>query len=205
MLNKIFDKRYKIQLFPFIFHSLSKNEKPFKTEKNIINQKNINIDFFYLDQSKYNSYFLDIKQYVVWSIDKNLCRVFIEKNYYNQFKEFYQKEVNIIYLHFIYNLLEKRKFLIYKNFLYCLNLLLLYLISSFLFNFFLNKKKFLIFSFLFLIFFLFIVLLIKKKQKKIFHDFKKNIFKQTIQKTKKFLGKEKFENILKKQKLFIQK
>ncbi|WP_153369196.1 hypothetical protein [Candidatus Phytoplasma sacchari] len=207
MLKNFFIKKFKILLFPKIFNSISKDECFFKKDEFFLNGEKINIVFFYLHQTEYYNYFLDMKQYVVWTIKDNICRVFIEKEYYQKFEEFYEKEINIIYANFLYNLLKKRIYLIYTNILYCLNFSFLSLILFFLFKnlFFLEKLLFFLsFSFVVLLF-IFIIFFMIKKQIKIFYDFKKDILRETIEKTELFLGKEKFKNILKQQKSFFIK
>ncbi|KAB8122101.1 MAG: hypothetical protein BGWL_c4110 [Candidatus Phytoplasma cynodontis] len=203
MLKKIFYKKFKIKLFSSIFDGILKDEKPFIENEFFLDGKKIKIEFFYLCQNKYNSYCLEIKQYIVWTIKDNICRVFIDKNYYCDFKEFYQIKVNIIYVDFLYKILEKRRYLIYNNILYFIFFSFFFLFFFFCGKIYFNYKQFLFFSFCFIICCLLFFFFFNKKQKKIFYDFKKNIFDITIKKTKNYLGEEKFENILKKQKSFF--
>ncbi|KXT29453.1 hypothetical protein AXA84_0098 [Candidatus Phytoplasma oryzae] len=200
MLKKIFYKKYKIQLFPFIFKNIQGDS--FKQEEFFLNQQKKRIEFFFLHQSKYNNYFLEMNQFVIWTIEGDICRVLIEKDYYNQFKELYQKEINIFYANFLYSLLEKRRDLIYIDFLLIFNFICFTLFFALMIKIFINYFKFWFFLFIFFIFFVVIFIYFRKKRNDFFYKFKKESFLKTIKKTKVLLGEEKFESILKKQNFF---
>lgn len=199
------NKRNKIQLFPFIFNSIE--GKPFYFEIYDINKKEKKIEFFFLKQSKYNSYFLDMKQYVVWSIVDNVYRVFIDEDYYQKFKILYQKEINIIYMNLLSTLLHKRLNIIKKNFVF--SFLSIFVSLFFIFILFglkrefSQKNKFLIFFITFILNFIFLFFYSNIKQRKIFQDYKKQLLQKTIQEVESFLGAEVFEEISKKQRLYF--
>lgn len=205
MINFFKNKTNKIQLFPFIFNSIE--GKPFHFEIYDINGKEKKIEFFFLKQSKYNSYFLDMKQYVIWSIVDNVYRVFVDEDYYQKFKILYQKEINIIYMNFLSTLLNKRLNIINKNFVFSfLNIFVSLFFIFVLFSLnkeFAQKNKFLIFFITFISNFIFLFFYINIKQRKIFQDYKKQLLKKTMQEVKFFLGAKVFEEISKKQRLYF--
>ncbi|AYJ01172.1 hypothetical protein CWO85_01325 [Candidatus Phytoplasma ziziphi] len=204
MKNFFKNKRSKLKLFPFIFNSIS--GEPFRCEIYDINGEEKKIEFFFLKQSEYNSYFLDMKQYVVWSIVDDLYRVLVDESYYSKFEILYQKEINIIYMNFLQKLLYKRYKIIRKNFLYYFLSIFFSLFLIYFFYFkeisFLKEYQYLIFFIIFILNFVFLFFYTKVKQRDFFQNYKTKLLKETMKNIKSFLGVEVFENISKQQRMF---
>ncbi|MEC4558701.1 MAG: hypothetical protein U9532_00710 ['Conium maculatum' witches'-broom phytoplasma] len=199
----LFTNKNKIQLLPFVFNSVEGNS--FREENCLFNDQEKKIEFFYLKQSKYNSFFLNMNQYVVWTYLNGVFRVLIHEEYYDKFNALYQKEINSFYMKFIYELLNKRANIIKKNFLslgigFAASLVLSTLIKSLITN--LNGYKVVMLFALPIILFLIILMFFMKKNDKKFQLDKKKLFIQFIQESENFLGKEELENILTQHRLY---
>ncbi|MDV3196171.1 MAG: hypothetical protein Q8885_01410 [Candidatus Phytoplasma stylosanthis] len=203
-MNIFFKKKEKKnKLFSFIFNSAI--GEPFRTEKYDNNGEEKKIEFFSLEKSKYSHYFLDMKQYVIWSILGNVCRVFIQDSYYKEFKILYQKEINVLYIEFLEKILKRSYEISKKNNFYFFSIIFL----SYLFSFFLSYKfileNFFFFYFLFTFILIFSFLFLNIKQKKNLKNYKQKKFEEMIQKVKLFLGEEIFSNVIEKQKEYFSK
>ncbi|QTX03226.1 hypothetical protein LFWB_6650 [Candidatus Phytoplasma luffae] len=203
--KNIKNKIKKIKLFPFIFNSCE--GLPFRTETYNINEEEKKIEFFNLEQSKYNEHFLNMQQYVIWSSLNNCYRVFIDEHYYKEFSSLYQKEINIMYIDFLEKILIKNSEIFKKKIFNLFLLIFLFLPIGV----FLLKKNyssdFCIMSvyLLFLSLFSFLFVSRTKKQQNFLKQYKKLLFEKMITKVKSFLGLEFFEEILKKQKEYPSK
>ncbi|MFR0367893.1 hypothetical protein [Candidatus Phytoplasma palmae] len=197
-LLKFFKKKNKIELFPFIFDSVK--GKSFREENYLIKNKKKKIEFFSLEKSKYYSHFIGMKQYTVWSIKGNIYRVFVEKNYYCEFIKLYCKEINILYMKFLYEILKKRLEIILKNFVFIFLFFLLSVVF-FVFSYIIIDDKYnsLIFSIFLFLFFIFCCFYIIIKGNKVFLNYKKKLWDELIFKVKKILGPNVFEDIVKRQ------
>lgn len=198
----LFIKEKKIQLLPFVFNSV--DGSAFRKEKCLFNNQEKKIEFFFLKQSSYNSFFLNMNQYVVWTYLNGIFRVLIHEEYYYKFNVLYQKEINSFYIKFIYELLNKRIKIIKKNFFY----LAIGLTTSLVFSFLVNKvlrlisyKVVILFSLPIVLFLIFFIFFLKKNNNKFQID-KKKLFSQFIKESEIFLGKEKLESILEKHRFY---
>ncbi|TVY12151.1 hypothetical protein [Candidatus Phytoplasma pini] len=194
------NKKNKIKFLPFIFNSVEGN--PFHIEKYLIQNQDYKLEFFYLKQSKYYSHFIEIKQYVIWSIFHDVCRVIIDEKYYKKFKILYQKEVNLLYMNFLYDLLNKRSEIIFKNYIFSLILGFIFIVIFFIFTkLIIVFESFIIFSILIFLF-LFLIFLFLKRQSFFYQRYKSNLFIFVMKKIRFFLGNENFEKISEQQKFY---
>jgi hypothetical protein len=200
MIKKLFDKKTRIYLFPLIFNS-AKGE-PFKKESYFLDKQQNQIEFFFMSKSKYNNYLLEISQYVVWTINQNICRVFIDKNYYKEFRSFYKKKINVIYVKFLYDILKTRKKMVNKKNFYCFIIFFFSLFMYYIIFVLFFKKTFLILFLFFLLIFFLLFNFINIKQNLFFNNYKKKKFEEVIEETKKNLGEIRFQDILKRQQLY---
>ncbi|MEZ0180329.1 hypothetical protein ['Camptotheca acuminata' phytoplasma] len=197
MINFLKKRILRKSFFSFIFNSAQGT--PFREETYQINGEETKIEFFTLEQSKYNFDFLEMKQYIVWSFLDNHYRVFVYEPYYQKFEVLYQKEINIIYISFLEELfLKKRSETIKKNIIFSFLLFvfsLFYFLGSF-------RENFLFYLF-FIIFFIIFFLFLNIKQKKNLEKNKKELFQKMIKKVKLFLGKKTFNDVSEKQKEYF--
>lgn len=195
-LSKIRQKN-KIEILPIVFDS--SEGQPFRKEKYIVQQKEKKIEFFYLTQSKYYLNFIQIKQYVVWTLKNDVCRVFITEEFYKKFELFYQKEINIIYLSFLYDISTRSLYIYQKlKFLFLIFLFIFFSFLGFVIFLGLNKLIFLlIFLFSFLVFFIFFFFRLKLLLK-----YKENRLNKVRKKVIIFLGRKKYEKLMEEQRLF---
>jgi hypothetical protein len=194
-----FQKEKDFKLLTHIYNSLK--GEPFLTKETILRGKKIKVEFYYLDQSKYYSNLFKSRQFAVWTADRGVCRLLIEKKYYEEFGVFYQKDINDIWLDLIWQILQKEATLIKK-----IKLLFLAVVVPILLNAFLLKENFSgwirILSFLILISsFFYINYWIKKQQKKIYF-FRDKKLQETLEQIKQILGEELYELLKEKQKHF---
>ncbi|PQP79430.1 hypothetical protein C6B37_01850, partial [Candidatus Phytoplasma phoenicium] len=186
--NKLMNirRKNKIEILPIVFDS--SEGRPFRKEKYIVQQQEKKIEFFYLTQSNYYLNFMQIKQYVVWTLKNDVCRVFITEDFYKKFELFYQKEINTIYLSFLYDISIRRLY-IYQKFKFLFSILLLIFLSFLGFFIFLGLDKLiflLIFLFSFLVFFIFFAFRLKLLLK-----YKKNRLNEARKEVRIFLGSKK--------------
>ncbi|MCR3906077.1 MAG: hypothetical protein NUK62_03515 [Tenericutes bacterium] len=84
-----------MKLNPKVYKQLT--GEPFETQE--INGKNI--EFHYMNDTPFLFQFASKGRFAIWTSDGNDYKVLIETKYYDVMKDFYQKEVNMIWLSFL--------------------------------------------------------------------------------------------------------
>ena len=194
-----FQKEKDFKLLTNIYKSLQGD--PFLTQETKLRGKEIKVEFYYLDQSKYYSTLFQSRQFAVWTADKGVCRLFIEKKYYEEFGAFYQKDINDMWLDFIWQIFQKEATLIKTIKLLFVVVLVPVLLNAFLLNgHFSSWVR--IPAFVVLISSCFSMNYWMKNQQKKIHIFRDQKLQETLEKIKQTLGTELYESLKEKQKKF---
>jgi hypothetical protein len=88
---------FKMKLSPKIFKQLT--NEPFLVQ-NIDGKR---VEFHYMDQTPFLFQYASKGRFVVWTSDGKAYKVLIESTYYTALEDFYQPEVNRIWLNFLEN------------------------------------------------------------------------------------------------------
>ncbi|ABC65569.1 conserved hypothetical protein [Aster yellows witches'-broom phytoplasma AYWB] len=194
-----FQKEKDFKLLTNIYNSLQ--GKPFLNQETTLRGKEIKVEFYYLDQSKYYSTLFQSRQFAVWTVDKGVCRLLVERKYYKKFGAFYQKDINDMWLDFIWQIFQKEATLIKTIKLLFVAVLLPILLNVFLLNgHFSGWVR--VPAFFVLISSCFSMNYWMKKQQKKLHIFRDQKLQETLEKIKQKLGKELYESLKEKQKQF---
>ncbi|WP_334330864.1 hypothetical protein [Candidatus Phytoplasma prunorum] len=199
-----FKKHNKIKMLDIIFNSVE--GEPFKIEEFENEKGKHQIEFYYIEQSKYKNPLINSRQFVVYTADKGFFRILVDQEYYKKFKILYQKKINIIWINFMFSLFEKQlqfqkkySFYIFVSFIISVLFLIL--------NWQLNTLEHYPFIII-IISILFPILgtvFITKKQQKYFILLKNDNLTETINKIKKIIGSKEYEEILEQQKNYQPK
>lgn len=203
-MNWLFFKKKKkrLKLLTNFYHSLQGD--PFLTEEIILDGDLVKIEFYYLEQSKYYNALFQSRQFAVWTANQGVCRLLVDKDYYQHFAALYQKKINIFWLEFMTKVYQKEISLINRIkiafglvFLPCLLVVFLTL------SVFQNKNRwFLWIPLIILLIFIFMINhWIKNKQKQLAF-FQDQELKKTLEKIKKDLGETFFANLIEQQKKY---
>ncbi|CCP88412.1 hypothetical protein [Candidatus Phytoplasma solani] len=205
--SSFFPKKTKqMQLLTNFYHSLQ--GEPFLIEEILLNETPVKIEFYYLEQSKYYNALFQTRQFVVWTADKGTYRLLIDKDYYNNFKPLYRKEINTAWLEFMIQVYQKEANLINRIKLAFLGFFIPILLVIFLTLTMWSPgtkeegQKTLIFGIPLVILLIVIFVInywIKIQQKKMAF-FKDQTLQKTLTKIKQILGEEFFAELLEKQK-----
>ncbi|GLH60282.1 hypothetical protein [Paulownia witches'-broom phytoplasma] len=194
-----FQKEKEFKLLTNIYNSLK--GEPFLTQETTLKGKETKVEFYYLDQSKYYSTLFQSRQFAVWTADKGVCRLLVEKKYYEEFGAFYQKDINDMWLYFIWQIFQKEATLIKKIKLLFMEVLVPILLNSFFlsgqFSVWLRIPAFVV-----LISSCFSMNYWMKNQQKKLHIFRDKKLQETLDKIKEKLGIELYESLKEKQKQF---
>ncbi|CAP18325.1 conserved hypothetical protein [Candidatus Phytoplasma mali] len=199
-----FKKNNKIKMLDIIFNSVE--GEPFKIEEFENEKGKHQIEFYYIEQSKYKTPLINSRQFVVYTADKGFFRVLIDKEYYKKFKILYQKKINIIWINFMISLFEKqlqfqKKYSFYVTISFIISVL--FLIINWVLNF-LEHYPFIIII-LSILFPILGTIFITKKQQKYFILLKNDNLTETINQIKKIIGSKEYEEILEQQKNYQPK
>ncbi|MDV3205452.1 MAG: hypothetical protein Q8899_01625 [Weeping tea tree witches'-broom phytoplasma] len=196
-------KKSDMQLLPFIFHSAE--GAPFRTDLYCTYDEYKNkIEFYYFKQTKYSSYFLDVNQYVVWTLVGGIYRVFVDHDYYHEFHLLYQQKINTFYVEFIFESLQWYMNIKQKRYFYFVSGFFLFIFFTFfMIKLFISsmKRGILIFILMLVLFLLFFCLFLQKQLCKLSVE-KEKLFSFFIKKTELFLSKDILDDILKKHRIY---
>lgn len=157
----------------------------------IQNFEDTSIEFHALNNSPFHDRYLKQGRFVVWTSDGSTYKVLIEESYFDLMNEFYQKEVNAIWIDFLDRVGKSSK---RTNRYFIIPMMILYVVAAIISSVYFPEH-----IQTFLIAMIVVVFGVNFVQNKVVRNQIRNLNMETQQNIQDFLGAEKFNEIIVKQ------
>ena len=121
MLEKVIDKGEHMKLNPRVFKKIA--TQPFETQQ----LGSRTVEFHSMNDSLFFETYGKRGRFAVWTADQNTYKVLIETNYYDAMKDFYQENINTIWIDFLERVTQKNKRI---NLMFIIPLMVTYLLAA---------------------------------------------------------------------------
>jgi hypothetical protein len=153
--------------------------------------ENTKIEFYALNQSPLYDKYIKQGRFVIWTSDGASYKVLIEEGYFDMMKEFYQKEVNAIWIEFLDRVGKASK---RTNKLFIIPMMIIYVIAAVISSIYFPEQ-----IQTFLISMIIVVFGVNFFQNKTVRNQIRTLNMETQQNIQQFLGVDKFNEIINKQ------
>ena len=121
MLEKVINKGEHMKLNPRVFKKIA--TQPFETQQ----LGSRTVEFHSMNDSLFFETYGKRGRFAVWTADQNTYRVLIETSYYEAMKDFYQENINTIWIDFLERVTQKNKRI---NLMFIIPLMVTYLLAA---------------------------------------------------------------------------
>jgi len=121
MLEKVIDKGEHMKLNPRVFKKIT--TQPFETQQ----LGSRTVEFHSMNDSLFFETYGKRGRFAVWTADQNTYKVLIETSYYDAMKDFYQENINTIWIDFLERVTQKNKRI---NLMFIIPLMVTYLLAA---------------------------------------------------------------------------
>ena len=153
--------------------------------------ENTTIEFYSLNQNPLFDKYSKQGRFVIWTSDGVTYKVLIEEGYFNTMKDFYQKEVNAIWIDFLDRVGKSSK---RTNKLFIIPMMIVYVIAAVISSIYFPEQ-----IQTFLIAMIVVVFGVNYFQNRVVRNQIRNLNMETQQKIQEFLGVDTFNEIITKQ------
>ena len=121
MLEKVIDKGEHMKLNPRVYKKIA--TQPFETQQ----LGSRTVEFHSMNDSLFFETYGKRGRFAVWTADQNTYKVLIETSYYDAMKDFYQENINTIWIDFLERVTQKNKRI---NLMFIIPLMVTYLLAA---------------------------------------------------------------------------